>query len=181
MRDYKNVKVPRSYRGGGGRASVKRVQADGAPARSGKKGGSGIVGTLLKVVTVVLIVGAAVLLWLGYRAVMRADAFVVSGVDVTGAKHLDEKDLKEIAGIFRGQNIFRANIDAAVRRARANPWVKVARVYRKLPNRITMVFTERVPSVILDTGTDRFLMDDEGMVVERLAKDGVPAWPLPVV
>ena len=35
-----------------------------------------------------------------------------------------------------------------------------------------MVFAERAPSVVLDTGAERFLMDDEGMVIERLAKDG---------
>ncbi len=125
--------------------------------------------------------GGAFLAWHGYRASIQADMFVVSGVDVKGVKHLSEKDLKEIAGMFKGQNIFRADIDAAVRRARANPWVKEARIYRRLPNRITMVFTERAPAVILDTGAERFLMDDEGMVIERLAKDGASAWPLPVV
>jgi cell division protein FtsQ len=180
MRDYKNVKVPRSYRSGPGRISVKRVQAGGASAKP-KKSGNGIAGPLLKVAAAALIAGAAFLAWQGYQATIRADMFIVSGVEVKGAKHLSEKDLKEIAGMFQGRNIFLADIDAAVRRARANPWVKEARIYRRLPNRITMVFTERAPSVVLETGAERFLMDDEGMVIERLAKDGAPAWPLPVV
>jgi cell division protein FtsQ len=132
-------------------------------------------------VTAVLIAGVAVLAWQGYRATIRADMFVVSGFDVKGAMHLGENDLKKIGGIFQGQNIFRADINAAVFRARANPWVKEARIYRRLPNRITMTVTERTPSVILEAGAERFLMDDEGMVIERLAKDGAPAWPLPVV
>src|SRR5690242_9083411 len=144
MRDYKNVKVPRSYRSGAGRLSVKRVQTGGASARP-KKSGDGIAGPLLKVAAAVLIAGAAFLAWQGYQATIRADVFVVSGVEVKGAKHLSENDLKEIAGMFQGRNIFRADIDAAVRRARANPWVKEARIYRSLPNRITMIFTERAP------------------------------------
>ena len=181
MRDYKNVKVPRSYQREAGRMSGKRLRADGASARSDKKGGGGVANQLVKVASAVLIAGAAVLAWQGYRATMTADMFMVSGVDVRGAKHLGEKDLREIAGIFRGQNIFRADLGAAVQRASANPWVKDARIHRSLPNRITMAVTERVPSVILDTGADRFLMDDEGMIVERLAKDNAPAWPLPVV
>jgi cell division protein FtsQ len=180
MRDYKNVKVPKSFRSGPGRTSVKRVHAGGASARP-KKSGGGIAGPLLKVAAAVLIAGAAFLAWQGYLATIRADVFIVSGVDVKGAKHLGENDLREIAGIFQGQNIFRADIDAAVRRARANPWVKEARIHRRLPNRITMAVTERTPSVILETGTERFLLDDEGTVIERLAKDGGPAWPLPVV
>jgi len=179
MRDYKNVKVPGSYRSGARRVSVKRVQT-GTSARS-KKGGTGIGGPLLKVAAAVLIAGAAFLAWKGYQATIRADAFVVSGVEVKGVKHLGEKDLKEIAGMFQGRNIFLVDIDAAVRRARANPWVKEAWIYRGLPNRISMVFTERAPSAILETGAERFLMDDEGMVIERLVKDGATAWPLPVV
>jgi cell division protein FtsQ len=135
----------------------------------------------LKVAAVVLIAGAAFLAWYGYRATIQADMFIVSGVDVEGVKHVSEKDVKEIAGVFKGKNIFRADLDASVRRARMNAWVKEARIYRRLPNRITIVFTEREPSVILETGAERFLMDGEGMVIERLAKDGAPAWPLPVV
>ncbi|HET7318783.1 MAG TPA: FtsQ-type POTRA domain-containing protein [Nitrospirota bacterium] len=180
MRDYKNVKVPKSYLAGEKRSSVKRVLVNRTSERTERKRG-GTTGVLLKVMAAVLIAGAAVLAWQGYLATMRADMFMVSGVDVRGAKHLGEKDLREIAGLFRGQNIFRADLGAAVRRARVNPWVKDARIHRSLPNRITMAVTERVPSVILDTGADRFLMDDEGMIVERLAKDNAPAWPLPVV
>ena len=108
--------------------SGKRLRADGASARSDKKGGGGVANQLVKVASAVLIAGAAVLAWQGYRATMTADMFMVSGVDVRGAKHLGEKDLREIAGIFRGQNIFRADLGAAVQRASANlgsvskPW-----------------------------------------------------------
>jgi cell division protein FtsQ len=180
MRDYKNVKVPGSFRSGAGHTTVKRVQAGGATVRS-KKSSDGITSLLLKIMVLIIVVGGAFLAWYGYRATIQADMFVVSGVDVKGVKHLSEKDVKEIAGLFKGQNIFRADIDSAVRRARSNPWVKEARIYRRLPNRMTMVFTERAPAVILETGAERFLMDDAGTVIERLAKDEASAWPLPVV
>jgi cell division protein FtsQ len=119
--------------------------------------------------------------WQAYQEIMRADVLQIAGVDVKGAKQLGEADLREIVGPFRGQNIFRADLDAAIRRAYANPWIKEARIHRRLPNRISMVFTERVPAVILETGSSRYLMDDEGMVIERLRKERTPAWRLPVV
>ncbi|MGE5172371.1 MAG: cell division protein FtsQ/DivIB [Betaproteobacteria bacterium] len=136
---------------------------------------------LLKVVAVIMITAGGVLAWQGYRALMHADMFVVSGVDAQGVKQLREEDLKEIAAVFTGRNIFRVDIGTAVRRAYANPWVKEARIYRKLPNRITMVVVERIPFAVLDTGTARYLMDEEGMVIERLAKERAAAWPLPVI
>jgi cell division septal protein FtsQ len=122
--------------------------------------------------------------WLGwqlYREIMRADMFQVAGVDVKGVKQLGEAELREIVGTFRGQNIFRADLEAAVRRAQANPWIKDARVHRRLPNRISMVFTERVPAIILETSAAQFLLDDDGVIIERFRKERSPAWPLPVV
>ena len=179
MRDYKNVRVPRSYRGESRRTPAKRVRSLHSSVHPRK--GGGLTGALIKIVTVVTIAGVAYLGWQGYRAVMHADMFVVSGVDISGVHQLGEKDLREIAAIFTGQNIFRVDVDAAVRRAHANPWIKEATVYRKLPNRITMAFVERVPSFILDTGAARYLLDSETVVIERIAKDGSPSWPLPVV
>jgi cell division septal protein FtsQ len=119
--------------------------------------------------------------WQSYREIMHADVLQIAGVDVKGVKQLSEGDLREIVGAFRGQNIFRADLDAAIRRAYANPWIKDARVHRRLPNRISMIFTERVPVVILDTGSARYLMDDEGVIIERLKKERTAAWRLPVV
>ncbi len=180
MRDYKNVRVPKSYRGGTRRTSVKRVRAGGTPPQPPRKG-AGLTGTLMKVVIAILVAAGGFGAWQGYWTITHADMFVVSGVDVKGAKQLREEDLKDIAAAFTGQNIFRVDVNAAMRRAAANPWVKESRIYRKLPNRITMAFTERVPYAVLDTGSARYLTDEDGMVIERLAKERVPEWPLPVI
>ena len=94
---------------------------------------------------------------------------------------MSQADLREIAGVFTGQNIFRVDLETPVRRARANPWVKDVRIYRRLPNRISMVVTERVAFALLDTGTSRYVMDSEGVVIDRIVKENASAWPLPVV
>jgi cell division septal protein FtsQ len=180
MRDYKNVKVPRAYRGTSKRATVKRVDAGRGNVRTGMSM-AGIGSVLLKMVVVIMLGGAGFLAWQVYQAVMHADALVVSGVDVKGVKQLTESDLRGIVQAFTGQNIFRVDLEAAARRARANPWVKEVRIHRNLPNRITMVFTERTPTMLLDTGSARYLMDEEGFVLERLRKEDAHAWPLPVV
>jgi len=180
MRDYKNVKVPRSYRGGAERVSVKRVQV-GRSSVLPRQGRSGQRGALLAVIAAIVIAAAAYLGWQGYRSIMHADLLVVSGIDINGVKHMGERDLRELANVFTGQNIFQVDIAAAVRRAHANPWIKEARIYRKLPNRITMVFVERTPFFILDTGSARYLLDGEAVVIGRIEKEDAPAWPLPVV
>jgi cell division septal protein FtsQ len=180
MRDYKNVKVPRSYRTRARNVTTKRVQVVRGTRRS-EHGTLDIKRLAVQFFMIVVVAAGGWLGWQAYGEIMRADLLQIAGVDVKGVKQLSEADIREIVGPFRGKNIFRADLDAAIRRAYANPWIKDARVHRRLPNRISMVFTERVPAVILDTGSSRYLMDDEGVIIERLKKERVPAWRLPVV
>jgi cell division septal protein FtsQ len=159
---------------------TKRVDLSRGGVRS--RGSTARIGSiLLKTVVVIMLAGGGFLGWQVYQVVMHSDALVVSGVDVKGIKQLTEADLKEIVSGFTGQNIFRVDLEAAARRARANPWVKEVRIHRSLPNRITMVFSERTPTMLLDAGSARYLMDDEGVVIERLGREQAKVWPLPVV
>jgi cell division protein FtsQ len=110
---------------------------------------------------------------------MQAETFQVSGVDVEGVHRTGAAELRSIVGEFRGQNIFRADLEAAARRARRNPWIKEVRLHRSLPNRITMTVVERVPCAILDTDAGRYLIDNEAVAIER--ETSSEAVPLPVI
>ncbi len=176
MRDYKNVKVPRAYRTTAKRTTVKRVNR----ISTGPEKSTGLKGIFPQVLVFFVIAGGIWLGWQAYMLLTNAEMFQISGVDVKGVQQLGEADLKKIAGVFTGQNIFQADIDAAARRAQASPWVKEVRIHRSLPNRITMTFLERVPHAVLDTGTGRYLMDREGVVIVGLKEAG-RAWELPVI
>lgn len=181
MRDYKNVTVPKQYRTKVNRVTVKRVETTRL-TRGTAAGSSGKVkNAALKVLLVATIAAGSWLGWLGYKAITHAELFQISGVDVKGVQQLTEADLKKIVGAFTGENIFRVDLDAAIRRARANPWVESVSIHRSLPNRISLMVTERTPYAHLDIGSGRFLMDDEGFVITRLTKETAAAWPLPVV
>jgi cell division septal protein FtsQ len=180
MRDYKNVKVPRSYRGKSNWTSEKRIDVGRGVMRTVSRS-TGSAGVLVKIAVIIMLAGTGFLGWQVYQAILHADALVISGVDVKGIKHLTEADLRDIVTSFTGQNIFRVDLEAAARRARANPWVREVRIHRSMPNRITMVFSERTPTMLLDTGSARYLIDDEGVILDRLRKENLSEWPLPVV
>jgi len=180
MRDYKHVKVPRSYRTDSKRTSVKRVNVNRTPLKPQKTGGSFLT-MLMSVMMAIVIAGSCYLAWQTYQTVMHADMFVVSGVDITGIKRLEHADLKSLAESFTGQNIFRVDMASAVRRAHANPWVKEARIYRKLPNRITITVEERTPTLLVDAGNNRYLADSDGYIIERMEKGRSGEWPFPVI
>ncbi len=180
MRDYKNVKVPRSYRSGSKRVTVKRAIGGRTAGRS-RSGGPGIRQIALQIITVVLIAAGGLLAWKGCQTLLHAEMFQIAGVDVKGARQVSGAELRKIAGVFTGQNIFRVDLETPLRHARANPWIKDVRIYRRLPNRISMVVTERVAFALLDTGTGRYVMDNDGVVIERIGKENAPEWQLPVV
>jgi len=177
VRDYKNVRVPRSHRTATNRTVAKRITARRGP----KKGTVKINHVLAKALILAVIVSGCYLGWQSYIWVIGSEAFQIAGVDVSGVRHVSQNELKNIAGVFTGQNIFRVNLEEAVRRARANPWVKEVRIYRRLPNRVSMVVSERLPAAVLDTGSGQFLVDSEGVIIDRLSKESASAQPLPMV
>jgi len=122
---------------------------------------------LVRIMTVVLVTGGCYLVWTGYQWAAHSETFQVVGVDVTGARHLSKDELQNIAGAFTGQSIFKISLDEAVLRARALPWVRDVRLYRRLPNRISMTVSERTPAAVLDSGRGRYLIDEEGVVIVR--------------
>jgi len=180
MRDYKNVNVPRSYRSSSNRVTVKRVDLGRGSGRP-RTDSTGIKKTALHVLLAIVVIAGGWLGWRAYQALLHAETFQIAGVDVKGVKQMSEAELREIAGVFTGQNIFRVDLEAAARRARANPWVQDVRVYRRMPNRISMVFTERIPYAFLDTGPGRYLIDSGGVVINRIGKEQAMPWRLPVV
>ncbi|HYA87886.1 MAG TPA: FtsQ-type POTRA domain-containing protein [Nitrospirota bacterium] len=172
--------MPRSYLGKSNWTREMRVDVGRRAMQTGSRS-VGIGGMIVKMAVVVMLAGTGFLGWQVYQMIVHADALVVSGVDIKGVKQLTQADLRDIVAAFTGQNIFRVDLEAAARRARANPWVREVRIHRSLPNRITMVFSERIPTMILDTGSARYLMDDDGVILEPLPKGNPSAWLLPVV
>lgn len=135
---------------------------------------------LLNIFVFALIAGVCWLGWEGYRIITHARIFQVSGVDVKGVSRLEDNDLKSIVGGFTGQNIFRVDLEHAARVARENPWIKDVRIHRSLPNRITMAVVERVPYAVLNADGNRYLMDNEAVVIAQV-KEAAEIHSLPVL
>jgi cell division protein FtsQ len=177
MRDYKNVKVPRKYRSTSNRTVIRRVETvNGPKKRSGSiKGQLGAVLTVL--VTVALCYGG----WEGYRWLTRSEIFFIAGVDVKGVRSMSDENIRDVAAMFTGQNVFRVDLGAATRKVMADPWVRDVRIERRLPNRISIFVTERMPKAVLQASNGKYLIDGEGVVMVPLRGGRVGEQTLPVV
>jgi cell division septal protein FtsQ len=175
MKDYKQVRVPRGYRTTNRRTITKRVNGGVSPVKRG--GGGDPVGAAIAILLIAALCYGG---WEGYRWLTHAELFQIAGVDVKGVRSVSEDEIRELAKMFTGQNIFRVDLGAATRRALANPWIREVRIERALPNRISVIYTEREPRAILQAANGRFLMDGEGVVMVPVAKSEQAA-DLPVI
>lgn len=90
-----------------------------------------------------------------------------SQVDLAGNHFVSRASVLEIFSPDRGRSVLR--VPLAERRAQleALPWVERATVRRALPNRIEVEIVERTPIAFLRDGSDLFLVDKQGMILDR--------------
>jgi len=176
MRDYKNVKVPRKYRSTPNRTTVRRVEAGGGPKRQRVS----VKGQLGAALTILLTVAFCYGGWEGYKWLTHAEMFSIAGVDVKGVRSMSDETVRDVAAMFTGQNVFHVELNAATRRALADPWARDVRIERRLPNRISVIISEREPRAVLQASNGRYLIDSEGVVMVPAA-GAAAASALPVI
>jgi len=174
MRDYKNVKVPRRYRSTSNRTVVRRVEMGPGP----KKRSGSVKDTLGAVLTALMTAALCYGGWEGYRWFTHAEMFSVAGVDVKGVRSVSDEDIRDVATMFTGQNVFRVDLGDATRRVLADPWVRDVRIERRLPNRISIFVTERVPKAVLQASNGKYLIDGEGVVMVPVRSGSAPQLPV---
>jgi cell division protein FtsQ len=90
-----------------------------------------------------------------------------SQVDLAGNHFVTRSSVLEIFAPDRGRSVLRVPLSARRAQIEALPWVKSATVRRALPNRIEVEIVERMPIAFLRDGTDLFLVDEAGMILDR--------------
>jgi cell division protein FtsQ len=130
---------------------------------------------LLAAVSVTLLTGtrAKLLAW-SVRAGFRVDDISVVGRDKTSSAQL-----LSVLGIKRGDAIVTIDLASARHRLEAIPWVRTATIERRLPNRILLSITERVPIALWQAKGRYYLVDGDGQIIGDQIDD-YPHLPLMV-
>lgn len=115
--------------------------------------------------------------WL-YTELVSAEFLEIRTVDVSGGERVKAEDLISASGIRPGQNILSFSAGNAEVSLRMNPWVRTARVTRRLPDTVKIDVVERVPIALVKLD-GLFVMDSEGVIFKRLSN--ADAVDLPIV
>lgn len=85
-----------------------------------------------------------------FSVLTTSPRFAVREVEVLSEGSLDERnDVKKLAAVQMGANIFELDLDTIQHRVEKNAWVESATVSRVLPNKIQIRYQEQVPVAIL--------------------------------
>jgi cell division protein FtsQ len=129
----------------------------------------------LAVILVCMAAGAGARIWL-----TTSRQFAVEHVALRGNRALDETAVREAMGIAGGENIFGLDMGDLERALRDNPWIREARVERRLPDRLQVELVERLPVAIAELG-GLYLVDAEGCAFKRAAIERGEGDGLPVI
>jgi len=123
-----------------------------------------------------LLVGVVTFLVVDVHGYMYSSPrFSISHIAVEGNVHVTAREVIAASGIAEGQNIFRSSLTGTASAIRKIPWVRDARVRRRLPDQIEIEIAERAP-VALVLSREIFLMDETGKVVAGYDKsEGIDA------
>lgn len=107
---------------------------------------------------------------LAVRALLEATAragLAVDQVMVAGRENAPSDSILQALGVHRGSPILAVDPAAAKARLEALPWVQRAEVVRRLPDRIDVRITERVPMALWQHLGQLAVVDLAGHVIER--------------
>lgn len=150
-----------------------------APRRTTSLGWAKVVAFGRILFGVVLVVGLSGTVAYSARKYVRGTPrFAVSEIVVTGTKHRQPDEVIALSGVAKGRNVFSIDLDGARAQLMADPWIKEARLERRLPGTVTIAIEERKPAGIVAAG-DTYLVTADGEIWKRL-EPGDPT-DLPIV
>ncbi len=129
-----------------------------------------------KVILVLLMLGG---LGTGIYLFVTSELFALSDVKIHGNRHLSDAELRSLAGIEEGENLFALSSKEKAMRLMASPWIKDVSIRKEFPRQLLVKVNEAVPQALLKSGGKIYLVDSAGDTLEEMS--GRREFFLPVI
>ena len=103
--------------------------------------------------------------------------FMVKEIRITGVKQLGREEVKGLAGLAEGVNIFKADLKQAEGKVALHPMVKKVEMSRDLPDSVIINITERQPVGLIPGQPGYTVIGDDGRclsVIKNLSTINLP-------
>lgn len=117
---------------------------------------------------------------LGARAAWESSALQLQRVEVGGNTRVSKEEIVRKSGLTGGVHLLTISPSGTSKRIESIPWIANARVERVIPSTVRIIVEERLPQVVVVIGGGAFLVDSEGVVLERGSDAAISILELPV-
>ncbi len=121
-----------------------------------------------------LVAFASLALLVGGWWLYHSPLLTVRDVSVSGTATLSPDEIRALANV-EGESMVRPDIHVAAERLRALPMVKDVNITRNWPNGASIEVVERTPWGLWQVGAGSFVIDEDGVVIDRPVQPGAPA------
>lgn len=107
----------------------------------------------------------------------KTEIFNIKTVQIEGNQELDSEKIFMASGIALKENIFKINLKAVRENLLLHPYIKDAKVYRKIPDKILIKIEERSAFLAISYIGSYLYIDNEGYIINMLSSknDGIPS------
>jgi hypothetical protein len=133
----------------------------------------------LAVLAVILIAGAALVVQ-ARTLFSGSDLFRVRRITYQGRRWAPRAELNRRLRAALSRNIFTVDLDALRGRLEDDPWIRTARVRRKLPDTLHVTIRERKPVALAAAGGGLHLVGADGLTIQPHDPKALPG-PYPIL
>lgn len=116
--------------------------------------------------------------WGGWLWAQQSPYFTLREVQLEPTPHVSREDALGLAGLGQPVNAFRFDADAARDHLLGDPWVATAEVEVKLPDKVSLTWTERTPAAVAFIDGALFLVDAAGLPFVEIGLSEAGALPI---
>jgi len=109
-----------------------------------------------------LVAGVALVGFIVYKAMGRADFFQITATNIQGCRRTTKNLILELSGVDVHSNLLALDTKKVKSGIEAHAWVESAKIERDWPNRLNIVVKERLPVAIVSLGSGLFYLDQNG-------------------
>lgn len=107
-----------------------------------------------------------ILICVGLYFFLRSSIFNIKTINVAESAHFTAEQIQEMAGLKTGMNLFEFKGGRCADKLEENPFIREAKVKRKLPSTVAIELDERQELAILAKDNEYVVVDGEGVVLQ---------------
>lgn len=93
--------------------------------------------------------------------------FNIKNIEISGNRNISSKEIVDLSGLFKGNNIFYINVRNGENNILSNPYISEVQIKRKLPATVQINIKEREALFYNTKDNKYFIVDKNGVVLQK--------------